>query len=393
MLIKSIHFFVGSALAFGIFFLFAPLVHAQTLVPDTVVLMQARVLSTEDARQQQVPGTDVTSQFQTLHVVALDGPEAGNDITVENDFLQLQPGDIFYLRHTTNSLDATDYYNVVEPYRLPWVLGIIGFFVLIVLVVGGRQGARALATLAGSLALIFYVLLPGIIAGYPPILISIGIAAIIIIFGSYITHGFTKTTTSAVLGMIATILITGGFAWISVHGAQLSGFSTEESVYLNMNTRGSIDFSGLLLGGILIGLLGVLYDAAIGQAVAVEELIAAGPHLSRRFIFMRALRIGREHIGALVNTLALAYVGVSLPLLLLMYSSDTSGIIFTINRELFATEIVRSAIGSIGLILAVPVTTLIAVLMLHIRIRDSDLDKENEERIAIEAITRHGHEH
>ena len=382
-----------SMFAFGLLLVPVSYVAAQTLVPDRVVLMKARVLTTEGARQQRVPGTDVTSKYQTLHVLALDGPESGKEITVENDFLQLKPGAIFYLRHTTNSLDATDYYTVVEPYRLPWVLGIVGFFVLIVLVVGGKQGARALATLGGSLALISYVLLPGIIAGYSPIILSVVIAGMIIIFGSYVTHGFTKTTTSAVLGMLSTILITGGFAWVSVHGAQLSGFSSEESVYLNINTRGSIDFMGLLLGGVLIGLLGVLYDAAIGQAVAVEELIAAGPHLSRRFIFTRALRIGREHIGALVNTLALAYVGVSLPLLLLMYSSDTSGLAFTLNRELFATEIVRSAIGSIGLILAVPVTTVIAVLMLHIRIRDSDLNKENEERIAVEAITSHGHAH
>jgi uncharacterized membrane protein len=143
----------------------------------------------------------------------------------------------------------------------------------------------------------------------------------------------------------------------------LTGFSSEESIFLNFNTRGSIDFSGLLLGGILIGLLGVLYDAAIGQSVSVDELHRAGPHLSKRYIFTRAIRIGREHIGALVNTLAIAYVGASLPLLLLFYQSSASAGLM-INQEIFATEIIRTMIGSIGLVLAVPITTVISIFLI-----------------------------
>ena len=114
----------------------------------------------------------------------------------------------------------------------------------------------------------------------------------------------------------------------------------------------------------MIGLLGILYDAAIGQAAAVDELSGIGPHLPRRKIFTRALRIGREHIGALINSLALAYVGVSLPLLLLFYSSSSSGFLVTANSELFATEIIRAMIGSIGLILTVPLTTAVSVFLI-----------------------------
>ena len=140
--------------------------------------------------------------------------------------------------------------------------------------------------------------------------------------------------------------------------------ATEEAVYLNFDTGGHIDFAELLAGGILIGLLGILYDAAIGQAAAVDELWKAAPHLSRGDIFKRALRIGREHIGALINSLALAYVGVSLPLLLLFYSSSSSGFLATANSELFATEILRAMIGSIGLILTVPLTTAVSVFFI-----------------------------
>src|SRR6185503_13234781 len=101
----------------------------------------------------------------------------------------------------------------------------------------------------------------------------------------------------------------------------LSGFNSDESTYLNLGTKGGIDLIGLLFGGIMIGLLGVLYDIAIGQAVAVEELFHAGKSISREEVFRRGIRIGREHIGALVNTLAIAYVGAALPLLLLVQSS------------------------------------------------------------------------
>jgi uncharacterized membrane protein len=205
--------------------------------------------------------------------------------------------------------------------------------------------------------------MPGILDGYSPILVSIGVASLIIIIGSYITHGFNRTTTAAVIGMIATVLITGLGAFYVVHAAHLSGYNSEEDVYLNFNSRGTIDLVGLLFGGIMIGLLGVLYDIAIGQAIAVEELFRAGIHMTRLQVYRRAIRIGREHIGALVNTLAIAYVGAALPLLLVLQNS-TYGIAYAINNEIFATEIVRILIGSIGLILAVPVTTLLASYML-----------------------------
>ena len=231
------------------------------------------------------------------------------------------------------------------------------------IVFGGKQGLRGLITLTGSLVFIFLVLFPAILQGYSPVTVSIAVSSLIIILGSYVTHGFNRTTSSAVLGMLATILVTGVLAYMAVHATRLRGFETEDAVYLNQNTKGAIDFVGLLLGGILIGLLGVLYDAAIGQAVAVEELRRAGPELTAREVFRRALRIGREHIGALVNILALAYVGASLPLLLLFFTSAYPFSI-TLNNEIFATEIIRSMIGSIGLILAVPITTLIAVAVL-----------------------------
>jgi len=325
--------------------------------------MKAEVIKVVSQKRDDVAGTGVPETVQMLDLKILDGAEQGKVVTVENDYTIFNAGDTLYLTHDVDTLEGMDMYSVADAYRLPWLYGLVGLFIICVLIFGGKQGFRGLIALTLSFVAIAYLLFPGILRGFSPILMSIGVASLMIILGSYITHGFNKVTSSAVIGMVVTIIFTGLLAYISIHGAKLTGFASEESIYLNMHTNGSINFAGLLLGGIIIGLLGVLYDAAIGQAVAVDELHQVGPHLPRSIIFKRALRIGREHIGALVNILAIAYVGASLPLLLLFYQSGAD-FSLTINREIFATEIIRTMVGSVGLILAVPITTLIAVFLL-----------------------------
>ena len=351
-----------SILGCGIVFAQAPI-----LIPDRDVFEKAKVITILDTGTTTIPGTDTLSKTQTITIEVLDGIDVGKIATFKNDYVQLEVGDIFYVRHQTNQLDGTEYWSVSEPYRLNIILYLVVAFIVLIFLFGGIQGVRGLASLIGSFFLIFYLLIPNIYAGHNAALISIGVASLIIVVGSYITHGFNRTTTSAVLGMIVTVIITGLAAYYAVYAAQLSGYTTDESTFLNLNTRGAIDMVGLLFGGIMIGLLGVLYDIAIGQAVAIEELYRAGQHLTRKEVYKRSIRIGREHIGALVNTLAIAYVGASLPLLLLMRNS-TSGIAFIINSEVLSTEIIRILIGSIGLILAVPITSLITSYMLQGRV-------------------------
>ena len=370
-------------------------------VADTVVTYKARVTSAVDNGSKEIPGTGVAEHDQTITALILNGDETGTSVTVDNTYVALHTGDVFYLVHTTNGAEGVDYYSVSDPVRLPAVGVLLALFFLCVVVFGGRQGVRGFVSLIGGLLLIFYVLLPGVLAGYSPILVTIGVSALVIIVGSYITHGFTKTTSAAVIGMIVTVIVTGLFAHFAVIFTKLSGFSSEESVYLNFSTAGSIDFQGLLLGGIVIGLLGVLYDSAISQAITVEELHRIGPHVSRWHIYSRAIRVGKEHIGALINTLAIAYVGVSLPLLLLFYSSASSGWALTANQEIFVTEIVRILVSSIGLMIAVPITTLVAVYMIIRKKKtesedagaDGRIDDPNVVRMEEKALEHVGHQH
>jgi uncharacterized membrane protein len=368
-----------------------PVTAQSELEPHTTTLMRARVVAIEKEEMRAIAGTDVQNTFQTIQVEILDGTQKGKHVTVENDYLNMREGDVFYLSHTVEPF-GVEYYSVNDPYRLPQLLFLTGLFVVTVLLFGGIQGLRGLMSLIASFFFIFYLLLPGIMHGYSPLLITVLVSSLIIVLGSYVTHGFTRTTSAAVIGMIATVSITGLLALWSVKITRLSGFGSDEAVYLNLNAGGGLDIVGLLLSGIIIGLLGVLYDAAIGQSVSVDELTRIAPHVSRRTIYERAVRIGREHIGALVNTLAIAYVGTSLPLLLLFLQSDSATPLQIINTEIFATEIVRIMIGSIGLVLAVPITTLVSVWMLvRPKIGASSEDMAHEHARLTEAAHTHTH--
>ena len=258
------------------FFLFGVSVYAASLVTDVDVFEKAKVVKVFDVGTTTVPGFDSSTKTQTITVEVLEGVDAGRVVTFKNDYVQLSEGDLFYLRHQSNHLDSADYWTVSDPYRLNVLVVLIIIFVGLIFVFGGIQGVRGLVSLLGSFVLIFYALIPSLYQGYSVLLVSIGVSSLIIVVGSYITHGFTRTTTSAVIGMIVTVLVTGVVAYYAVYSGKLSGYNQEESMYLSLNTRGGIDMVGLLFGGIIIGLLGVLYDIAIGQAVAVEELFRVG---------------------------------------------------------------------------------------------------------------------
>lgn len=360
--------FKTKKIIFSFLFIFGVLVPSVVfgaeLLADTHEVFKAEVIEVSDIVRENIAGTKVEAVTQNIVAKIIDSKMNGERIELINDFTPLEKGDIFYLTKTVHAEDGKIMYSVGDRDRTPTLIFFLILFVTLVILFGGIQGVRGLLALIGSLLAIFYIFLPGILLGFSPIILSIVVSSIIIIVGSYVTHGYNRTTTSAVLGMIGTVIITGIMAYFALKFAHLSGFDSEEAVYLNLNTDGAIDFQGLLYGAIMIGLLGVLYDIAIGQAIAVEELIRAGLTDTKK-LYVRAIRIGREHIGALVNTLAIAYVGASLPLLLLFYSSATLPFGVIVNREIFATEIIRTLIGSIGIVLAVPITTFFSVFMLR----------------------------
>lgn len=327
------------------------------IVPDTIEYMKGTVTKTV-FKEHRLMFASTSRDVYDVTVKLEDGTEQ----IFENDHFLVKPGQKIYVIKRTD-LDGIVNYNMDEPIRTPMLLGLLIVFIILSIWIGGKQGIKGLISLTGSIFLLFLILVPSILKGYSPVLVSICVASIIIILGSYITHGFNRTTSSAILGMIITVCGVGLVTVFLMKMLFLTGVYSEDVVYLIFNTQGSLDVQGLLFAGIMIGLLGILYDVAIGQAIAIEELLRADRMMTFKRLIQRGTRIGREHIGALINTLAIAYVGVSLPLLLL-FSTSNSSVMYILNREDVSTEIVRILIGSMSIILAVPVTTFIAVYIL-----------------------------
>ncbi|MGO1570101.1 MAG: YibE/F family protein [Canibacter sp.] len=240
------------------------------------------------------------------------------------------------------------------------ILGLI--FVAVLVAVGRLRGLLALVALALSAGVLFLFVLPALLTGGPGLLIGVVASAAIMLFTLYFVHGPTLRTTSALIGTLAGIGIMALISLVSVNFSRLSGIGDESSGALS-TVATELDFTGLLSCAILIAGLGVLNDVTITQASSVWELRAAAPMISRAEIFSRAMRIGRDHIASTVYTVFFAYVGAALSTLMLMYIYNRS-VLMTLSVEEFATEIVRTIVGSVGLILAVPITTWVATLFL-----------------------------
>lgn len=333
---------------------------ARAEVETVSEVWRARMVEVVSQATPEPEGT-VAQPYQVIRAELLSGPKEGERVEVVNDHLKLEEGRTFFLQYVRDP-QGEETYQALDRDRLPVLLVLGLLFALAVLALGGKQGLRSLLSLAGSFFVILYVLLPQLLRGVPPLLMSTLVAAVVLVLALYSTHGWRRTTHAAFLGTISSVALTGIFASLAVKAAGLTGFSSEEAVYLNGQLGGTLDARGLLLGGVMIGILGILDDIAVTQASVVAELKSAARTLTNAEVYRRALRVGREHVGALVNTLALAYAGSALPLLLLFVSDRTPALV-ALNGELVATEIVRTIAGSIGLVMAVPITTALAVLM------------------------------
>jgi uncharacterized membrane protein len=235
------------------------------------------------------------------------------------------------------------------------------FFACAVVVFGRWRGLFALAGLAVAFAVLVRFVLPAILVGRNPVAVAVIGSAAIVFAGLYLTHGVNARTTTAVLGAVGALFVTGVLAWIFGAGTHLTGMATEESGLLAASVSGA-SLRGLLLAGIVIGSLGVLDNVAVAQASAVWELHTTNPEYGFNRLYAAGLRLGRDLVAGSVNSLAMAYAGASLPLLVLFtLSSRQLGDVLT--GEILAQEIVRTLVGSIGLLSAVPITTALAAFV------------------------------
>lgn len=270
----------------------------------------------------------------------------------------LEEGDDIVAGYSPRAAPEFRYYFADFQRRTPLILlGIV--FAASVLLLGHWHGLRALLSAGASLVVIVRFLIPALLDGTQPVLAALAAAAVVAVLALYVTHGVNHRTNVAFLGTMASLGLTAALAALFVGFTHLTGLADEDVAFLQLSND-TIDVTGLLLAGIVIGALGVLDDVTVTQVAAVWELHRSDPALPARRLYRSALRIGRDHIASTVNTLVLAYVGASLPLLLL-FQQGNRPLEQVLTGEGIATEVVRALVGSIGLVASVPITTALAV--------------------------------
>lgn len=327
----------------------------------------ARARVVEIIEEGQIDLGGVLQRYQVARVELLEGEYRG--ILMEMDYgrrqvlsstVYLQPGDNVLVTVGTRPDGVLTVY-FVDFVRSDSLLWLTAIFVIVILLISRWKGLRSLLSMAFSLLVIIGYIIPHILAGEDPLWVSIVGSVILLGVTLYLTYGWNLKTHAAVVSMILVLIITGSLATLFVFITRLTGSGDENALFLLQMLNTQINLRGLLLGGMIIGALGVLDDLVTTQASAVFELHHANASLGFRGLFRSAMRIGQDHVAATVNTLVLAYAGAALPMLL-MFSLGRGNYSSLVNFEFIAEEIVRTLVGSLGLVTAVPLTTAIAIL-------------------------------
>jgi uncharacterized membrane protein len=337
----------------------------QSLAQPKEDLFKAKVEEIVEEGTKEVGG--YPNVFQKARVRVLDGDEGGNLHEIEHggsfsitDEQKVKPGEtIVLLRFTPVGEDAQ--YHIVDKYRLDVIYAALAAFLILVFVFSKWRGVGSALGLLLSIVVIVRYMVPQILQGNDPLTISIISALIIMVTTMYLAHGVSKQTSVALGSTAITLILTGILSVVLVSLTNLSGLGSDDAYSLRLGSTGEINFKGLLLAGMIIGVLGVLDDITTSLSATIFEVAKANPLLKFGELFASGLRVGREHVASLVNTLVLAYAGASLPVLLFIVLNPGQIPLWTIvNSELISEEIVRTLAGSIGLLCAVPITAALA---------------------------------
>lgn len=318
--------------------------------------------STEARVEVGCAGADVAARCLRMTFRLLEGPDEGTPTETELPANSSRVRNVGIGTHVLlgHQPDVPGFeYVFLEPDRRASLLALAGLFAVGVVALGRWRGASALLGLLATLLVLFFFVVPAILDGRDPLLVSLVGSVIMAYAALYLSHGVGAQTTVALLGTLGGLLCAALLAVAFMDLAQITGLASEEALFLTALGT-DLDLRGLILGGMMIGALGAIDDMTVTQAAAVWELRAIDPTLSRGRLLRAGMRIGRDHVASTVNTLVLAYAGASMPVLVLFVLSDQpAGTVA--NGEIVATEIVRTLVGSLGLIVSVPITTWLAV--------------------------------
>lgn len=321
-------------------------------------------------------GRDACERFtgpdcRLVRVELLDGPDAGRRsffaFPAEEFAPTVSPGDRVRVQRNGPLVEDPPAADVQPLAFIDFERGralylFVCVFAFVTIALAGWQGLRSLIGLALSLVVVIGWIVPAILSGRPPLAIALVGGIAVTLATTALTHGINVKSAAAILGAVATLGLIVALSLVAVELAHITGLASEESTLLEARARGQLSLQGLVMAGIVIGALGVLDDVTISQSSTVLALRRADPQMPRRRLFREAMAVGRDHLGATVNTLVLAYTGASLPVLL-VFSGQGTSFLDAVGRESVAEEIVAMLVGSTGLVAAVPLTTALAVLV------------------------------
>jgi uncharacterized membrane protein len=335
---------------------------------NSTVMMRARVISVENLE----PAEEVKDYVQLEQVAEVEitsGEYQGETHTLLNALMghpyfdiKLEEGSEVLLWGEVDDSGRLRTVYLQDRLRDQYIYLLAGLFILLILLIGGRKGVITIVTLGITVLAVFRLLLPMLLQGYAPIPATVLVASAVTLITIVFIGGLHRKTFAAAIGTIGGVLVAGLLALVIGNAAGLTGFSSEDAQLLMFMEGGAIDVRGLLFAGLIVGALGAVMDVAMSIASASYEVYAVNPEITIKEQIKSGLNVGRDVMGTMANTLILAYIGSSVPLLLLFMGYDTP-YISIINSDLVATEVVRALAGSIGIISAVPLTAISAGLL------------------------------
>lgn len=347
-----------------IFLLIPSLVRAEEFEEIIYKTEKAEVLKI--LNKDKLEDDDFATEVETVKLKVLSGDKKGEELILENTLSDnqaynfiLNPGDKVTITGEMVEGNLEEIY-ISDYYRLDGIKYLLLVFLILILIIGGKSGIRAILSLVFTFLAIIYILLPSLLKGKNPILISSLISIGITLVTILLITGFTKKSLSAIVSTSLGVIIAGIISVIVGKVSRLTGLSADDATMLMYIPQGiEFDFQELLFAGIILGSLGAVMDVGMSIASSITEIHANNPSLSKKELFLSGMTVGRDIMGTMVNTLILAYTGTALPLLLLFLAYDST-LIEVLNLDMISTEIVRSISGSIGLILTIPIASLVS---------------------------------
>ena len=360
----------------GILFICIVMMDSHTFLAEEIqenIYIRAKVIKVIEDNVEEVltSGEDLVLRSQKLRVKGINKPYKNMLFTAENTFHTdsfyqyiAKEGDKVVLFLEKNETGEITEAYVVEPVRDTCLFYLAGLFIILLVVIGKGKGIKAVITLVLTIGAVLKILLPGILKGYNPILLSIFISTGITIVTLVLVSGWNRKTTTAIIGTIIGVIMAGLIAWWIGQKTHLSGLNNAESQMLMYIPQGTdFDLTGILFAGIILGALGAVMDVSMSIASSMYELTKANTRLTTKELIQSGMNIGKDVMGTMSNTLILAYAGGSIHVMLLFLAYKLS-MIEIMNMDMIATEVVRAISGSIGLLFAIPVTTIVGAFLL-----------------------------